>query len=889
MQNKTLSLLLACTFFANLFAPGVAAAQERVGRTELNITGYPEGVEYDKKRDLDFVHTSQKGFFGFAADKKDVDQAQLRLFLTTAPDDVFLYFLSTQKIPTSGKEFYASDDAPFVWVRSMPTANYRAALKRLNQMQEQGALFVEDYVNLISSPSDEIAAFGMAGLSELLVYANSLKETSFLTQLHAQFPKLVANVQARMKKLNGYEQREKDTLWGASHVLLAQLHKSYLLSGQKSPLGQPALQALFSDMSAKLREGWTNKERLHGPSASRAKLVESMTLAQTTYLGVDGFARVVNYLESKNTDLVGRPASKINTDYATLLSSAFVAMQQFYANNPSQLQADKAKLKTLMIKYANPGHSSALRMWAIIQLLTLYEPGNIVTGKAPEFLTQQEANQVADMIKNTFYCRMDGFAGDRNPFGLNSRELAEMQDMFATLYNKIRQDPQSYVMPVDKSGRAATPPCYVKPVNSINPRLQADEMVWDALGFALAWVAFDGIFYVGAKGIQGGKSIVKLGAQSLKMSSGTRTQFLKESIANSLNGARMAKRLDRVGVQINKTTVTKSGQQVTEPLFGGALPRTGDQIIGIQASQRFPGGRLKVTETANVAQFKNTGDVLEHFVEKVSIGSKADYRSIIAAEDVLHAGLTRIGPKAAVYQKTLPANLAKSVDGYAPGSIVANALRAPVDEMVALYIKRPVYLAGFFALPGFFSQARIQQNEANEKLEKEFRVDQQLAEQERDNELMFGPWYAAAQTQNAGAPQPAVVSEPKQKKASYADQLAEVSKKSPAEWIDSFFAWGVGNLLQVPGKTMRGEYFPVTQAGDAERRAILQNNPYVRIYQQKLEEKQKNQLQQPYPALQTADEDALGPDYAGQAGVQPATQDSYLTPEEEKWLKENGY
>lgn len=931
MTNQLISLVLIFAFIFNLFTPGIQlAAQELVGKPELNLTNFPEELLYDKKRDLDLVYTDKSGLAikewdsktkRFIANK-EVGQAQLRLFLNNAPHDVFIYFLSTQVIPAGTSEFYTSNTFPMLWVHSMPTENYKTALKRLNLMQEKNLLYMDDYVSLLASPSDEIASFGATMLSELVDYAATEKATDYLKALHTTYPHLPALLQKRLGKLAGHDERERNTLFAAIHLLLARVHASYKTTKETSPLTAPAINRLAKEMMTQLAESPTNKEKLHDFAFQhRQTLAESTTNALLIYYGPEGFARVMNFLESKNTDLFGRKQYKMESTFGSLQSASFNAFITQYVNRLSGKgrpvsSEERQQLKKLLFQYAAPGNSTNLRLLALGTLSMFYVPAQNKTlavlqpASAPfaSLLTEQEANWVADALKKDFYCPADGINGNKGRFGLNADKMAAFQDGVAAYYNQIRQDPQEWVTQIAANGKATPIPCYVKPSNTANPALRSAEQTTDAVFFFAWWVPFDLVFAGANAALRFGGQAKNLTKAALKMPVGQRQIFIKNSLQVTKRNATLSKGLDDVGVSMSKVVSTKYGHQVKPLVEKGIYPyRPKEEIVQIAVRQRYPSGDLRVTtiDGASISRtaaanavvkkghtgargLKDLDDVMYHYVEKVAPANKQAYREAIAAQDVLHTGLEKLAPSLPRIpaQKATGGNFGLTNEIYDTsslfdGSLLTAALREPAELGISLYIKRPAYVTLGFGVFGPFGQARENQNKAREQAATQARFNEQLKEQEEDkqlemNQLLQQTGYAtvdmtplATQTTQAQAP----VSQEK----SYTSYVEQLAKETPIAWLDGLFTWAIGGITQAAQGVVSGKYIPTKTASAAERRKILEQNPYLKIYTEQLRAKQERE----FVKMQTNPETL--PSY------QSATPDTLwaedqLTPEEQAYL-----
>lgn len=440
----------------------------------------------------------------------------------------------------------------------------------------------------------------------------------------------------------------------------------------------------------------TLKERVMGINNERVLNADYVALTLITYDGIAGFKRLVDYIDADNTNLKGeKRQNRLDQYNFPFLKSAFDYLAVFYLPQISSRETamnpnEQVLLVNTLIYYTNNG-SAPVKVLAMDLLTRLYAEtapkwtrgqGYDKGAKGGLAVSKKIANQIADRIK-AIYCRID--QSNESVYGLNSEQMQEMAEQLATAYNRVRRDAQGNFVQMNDDGRTMKrEACYVRNIQTRNRKVQAQELHDETMGFILSWVAFGGAIRLIGKGFSYVGCLARTANQARKLPAGQRIAFFKGTLKQMKQAKKAAQELSSMGVRVERVVEIpakkpsylgqkisslkqKLGMKPTEKPSSyvvNALTENNPtgKTLGYQITQRFPGGKVKITNIdgevvsraasspllpvkagAQKGTLRSVTELADKYVTKIPEGvSPAAYKEAIATENLLRSGLERV-------------------------------------------------------------------------------------------------------------------------------------------------------------------------------------------------------------------------------------------------------
>ena len=668
--------------------------------------------------------------------------ANVRQFLANAPKDALLDWLTQNELPQDNMQIGLNEYVPGLHLKRSAGESAKAALKNLTVLFENGELQVEDYISLLSAPSAEIAAFGAMALHSTFQEVMNSQDPSLIYLLLGFVPqiqtaavgrldKAYASPQANRAATPGHflvqkiapaqtESSQSVEMRGLLNLLLADIYALYRTAKTQEmrpqlqeeeqamwprqeytfftpdPMPESFYQKQKDRLLHSLDYARTLRERVMGINNERVLNADYVALTLITYDGVSGFKRLVDYIDAENTNLNGsKQQYRLDQYNFPFLKSAFDNLSLLYLPKISSRETgmdpkEKKLLVDTLINYANHG-SAPVQVLAMNLLTALYQESSPKWTRGQGYdkgaaggpaISTQTANQVADRIKK-IYCRLDH--ATQSVYGLNSEQMQEMADQLAIAYRRVRKDPQGYILPANKDGKAvAAQQCYVRDVQTRNQSVQAQEMAADTMNFILTWVAFGGALRLIGKGASYTASVARAANQARKMPVGQRIAYFTGTLKQAKRAQKAARELSQMGVKVERigqmpaakpsaftqrinSLKQKMGMKIKEKdntFVVDALRETNPkgQTLGYRITQRLPGGKEQITNiegevisrqmvTPNIpaklgaekGTLNSVTELAEKYVTKLPEGvSPAAYKEAIATENLFRTGLEEV-------------------------------------------------------------------------------------------------------------------------------------------------------------------------------------------------------------------------------------------------------
>ena len=670
------------------------------------------------------------------------ENASIRQFLANAPKDQLLEWLTKNELPQDDYQIGMNEYVPGLHLKKAAGESAKAALKNLNTLNERGELLIDDFIPLLAAPSAEVASFSAAVLNAIYQQALLTKDPATIYTVLGFTPAVQAavinrlnnaydNPQANRAVTPGHrlvqalapaqtESYQSVELRGILNLVLADIYSLYKLTqnpqirasleeqenamwqmGEYSFLTPDAKdEAFYKTQKDRLLHSLdytrTLRERVMGINSERVLNADYVALALITYDGIEGFKRVVDYIDEDNTNLQGeKRQNRLDQYNFPFLKSAFDYLAYFYVPQISSRETamnpnEKALLVNTLIYYTNHG-SAPVKVLAMDLLTRLYAEtapkwtrgqGYDKGAKGGLAISTKTANQVADRIK-AIYCRID--QSIESVYGLDSKQMQEMAEQLAIAYNRVRRDAQGNFVQLNDDGLTMKrEACYVRNVQTRNRKVQAQEFSNEAMGFILSWVAFGGAIRLIGKGFSYVGCVARTANKARKLPAGQRIAFFKGTLKQINQAKKAAKELSEIGVKVERIVevpVKKPsylGQKIGalkqkmgfKPKEGptsyvtNALTETNPtgKTLGYQITQRFPGGKVKVTNIegevinrtaaspllpvkagSQKGTLRSVTELADKYITKIPEGaSPAAYKEAIATENLLASGLERV-------------------------------------------------------------------------------------------------------------------------------------------------------------------------------------------------------------------------------------------------------
>lgn len=695
-----------------------------------DLLGRP--IDYNAQKD---ARTIKRGI--------STQNANVRQFLANAPKDALLNWLAQNELPQDNMQIGLNEYIPGLHLKRSAGESAKAALKNLTVLFENGQLEMEDYITLLSAPSPEIASFSAMALHNIIqeviinpdptyVYLLLGLVPQIQTAIVNRLDKAYASPQANRAVTPGHrlvqklapaqtESAQSVEMRGVLNLVLADIYRLYRTTEKQDihPQLQQEETAMWPQQEYtfftpdqmpesfyqkqkdrllhSLDYARTLRERVMEINDTRVLNADYVALTLITYDGVSGFKRLVDYIDAENTNLNGsKQQYRLDQYNFPFLKSAFDYLSVFYMPQVSSRETamepkEKKLLVDTLIHYANHG-SAPVQVLAMNLLTAMYQESSPKWTRGQGYdkgaaggtiISAETANQVADRIKK-IYCRLDH--ATQSVYGLNSEEMQEMADQLAIAYRRVRKDPQGYILPANKDGKAlAAQQCYVRDVQTRNQSVQAQEMAAETMNFILSWVAFGGAIRLIGKGASYSATLARTLNQTRKMPVGQRVAYFKGTLKQLKQTKKAAKELSQMGVKVERlverpaakpsaftqrvnTLKQKMGMKVKEPsaqtyvvdALKEANPK--GQTLGYRITQRLPGGKEQVTNIegevisrqavspnipaklgAEKGTLNSVTELAEKYVTKLPEGvSPAAYKEAIATENLFRTGLEEV-------------------------------------------------------------------------------------------------------------------------------------------------------------------------------------------------------------------------------------------------------
>lgn len=680
----------------------------------------------------------------------------------------------------------------------------------------------------------------------------------------------------------------------------------------------------------------THKEWWMGSNATRLLNAEYAAMNLIAYDGIAGFERLADFYESQNKitkfqaesptsfnlKKVSVPQqSVINTANFTQLQRAFSALTAKYGPQVADRQQamdpnELARLKNVLLKYANNG-SAAARVLALSTLADFYaKTGSKWTNRGYDkgaksglFISQQTANRVADVIKEKYYCPLVN-SPKSGVFGLNAQEMLKMTQMLADAYNGVRQDPQSYVV---QKGQQV--PCYVSLKQTLNRSAQADDLTDDAMWFVISWWGISAAFKAVSVGAGAAGNMLRAAKTAAKAPARMQPAAFKAALREAKDASALARQLAKNGITVERNYVyaangaknTGARQLVQDMTKTRVVHPTKELTTGYRVTQRLPGGTVT---TRNIEAAQNTRLLLTDgktaleaangpFSQFFDIAGEAAaslpksgaqlaaYRSAIATEDLMQAGLRTLSAQNAatgygMFKKIVPDAAGKMTTEYSPvylrlsatdplahynsagrlitgnvradllpamerpGAVLTAALQEPAREGLN-YLKWITGISARFYAYDLFSQPVVSKWEDRD-------YNQSVA---RQTEGMTPAEMAGENGQSPFRPE-----------KSYSDYFMD--NASDTGFTGAFFSLIGQGISRAATSTVKWLFLPKVSA--EERAALLEKNPYMQMYREKMKEWERS-----YELQQQAEEIVKNlPEYAEPSDTLPDTPPDYM-------------
>lgn len=931
-MKTLLCRMLALTFLLNVLTPDARLfAQEKKGVPAFSLTG--ADVNYSPETDeriAKSVFANMKVYDPATDTYKNwnptfVDEANLRLFLHNAPDAAFLDYITTHKLPADTWTVGMNEYVPGLNLQHNSDKVYSAVLRRLNLMLEKNQLPIEVYTDMIGAPSDEIASFAALNLVQVFKLLQQDPDTlhflvkSFVPAWQQAALKRLAQAsgqkndsavlapRAAMETLlkDQYRPVENIALRGNLHLFLATLRDAHRSTQIPDPVSPAKYKELADGVLQSVDYARTHKEWWMGSNATRLLNAEYAAMNLIAYEGIAGFERLVDFYESQNKvtkfqaesptsfnlKKVSLPQqSVINTANFTQIQRAFSAMTNEYGPQVASRQQaldpkELAKLRDVLLKYANHG-SAAVRVLALSTLADFYAKtgaqwtngrGYDQGAKSGLFISPKAANQVADIIKEKYYCPLV-ISPKSGVFGLNAQEMLKMTQMLGDAYNSVRQDPQSYV-----SQKGKSLPCYVSTQQTLNRSAQAEDLTDDVMWFIVSWWGIGAAFKAVSAGATAAGNMLRAAQAAAKAPARLQASAFKAALKEAKDASKMARELAKSGITVERSYVygTANGakntgvREAVQNMTKTRVPHPSKELTtGYRVTQRLPGGTVT---TRFIEPAQNTGRLLtdgktvlntsqgplSQFFdiagETVSTLPKAGpqltaYRSVIATEDLMHAGLKTLAAQNAatgfgMFKKLVPDAAGKLTVEHTPvylrlsptdpvahynsaGRMITGNVRAdllPAMERPGAVLSASLYgpsveglnylkwITGISAR--FYAYDLFSQPILNKWEDRDF--NQSVA---RQTEGMTREEIANADGKSPFRPE-----------KSYSDYFMDNAENSG--FTGAFFSLIGQGISRATTSAAKWLFLP--NVSKTDRDALLEKNPYMKMYREKMQEWEK--------------------------------------------------
>ncbi len=641
----------------------------------------------------------------------DKSDAQINQFLANGDKSGLVDFLTKNELPKDGIQLGMQEYVPGVFFTHQPQESAKAALGSLNKFFNNGQLDLTDLTALLAAPSPQIASWAADVLQNEFTIQEDTDLQLFYVLLSitpdvqkAVLKRLNALQQSPVSERDGLpgfslfkkiagkqvESTESVALRGKLELLLATLAGNYTTvlqqqwfksllqyentlkaSAGEEVAGFTALNDSFpssfydqrkKELLASMDYWRTLKEVVDNePNAPRLMNADYASMALMKYDGVAGFRKVIDFLDGQNKNLNGtKKQNNLDPANFSILNTVFNNFAALYLplieSRETALPAkQKTEIINALVYYVNHG-SAAAQVLALSLLSKMYEAagpkwtrgqGNDSGAKGGPVLTQQQANQVADKLKD-FYCRLD-MATDRPVLNLNAEKNLEMRTQLALAYNRIRRDAQGTIVDAKnpngepfithKGKRYYTTKTFqASPVEGGKQKIIASGWYWksrdgqtlrkltaqeikatqayerwgncyvrtgtepqkmglvasenkdDLMWFILSWVAIGGVFNLVGKGVSATGSALRLANQARKLPMGQRLAYIRSFTQQARQASKLSKELSNIGVRVERVAQKADGSSIVTNALTDLNPKGITQ--GYKITQRFPGGKV---------------------------------------------------------------------------------------------------------------------------------------------------------------------------------------------------------------------------------------------------------------------------------------------------------
>lgn len=611
---------------------------------------------------------------------KQSEGTNIRQFIKNGNPEEVLNYLKDANFPKENYSLGLLQYVPGMYITKTSESTDNAAIARLQTLLEQDQIPLPTLLELVDAPSYAVSTFSVTALIPLFNSVDQLindPETKpyiiqiFIPQVQQLLLNRLKKAEAAPASSSGvgrfleknlrlqYRDANNVALQGYILLTLGKIYTAGRKAGFKT-LTQEQYKTLIQKAMNLFTYTHTHYEFWEGPSAERVLAAQLATMALIAYEGPDGFKRVVDKLEESNTytRLVTPSASSFDVkkqnfpnqnnlapDNFLLLKQAFDALNAEYSPKLGRIsKAEKVKVGNMLVRYINKG-SAATRVLAA-GLLTQWYDKTRTLGEDKMFITHQQANQIADIIKNVYYCPLKR-ATKRGVFHLNGQQINEMLAQLSIIYQRVRRD----------SGYITAPgqpvPCFVSSgKNNVNLSVKAADLADEATWFIVSWGLYGKAFSWMAKG---GRYLANL-TRAVKVAAKT-GRSIPTVMREARVAARLTKELNKNGIQVTRTAVTSKGKTVTTDLAKPRVAPQSETWKGFTFTQQLPGGKLTQQQygparnaLGNAAakfspEFQHFNSIAQSYLGKFSAYTPAQlsaYRSALATDRILYAGLSEI-------------------------------------------------------------------------------------------------------------------------------------------------------------------------------------------------------------------------------------------------------
>lgn len=619
------------------------------------------------------------------------DQTNLRQFIKKGDAQDVLDYLKTNDFPKTEYSLSMLQYIPGLYITAHAQSTEQASMERLARLLENNQLPLWDLVELVSAPSDAVSTFAVSALIPVFgtpELFNDPQIREFAKQ--AVIPQLQNRLITRLnqeenqaagasptgqflgKKLHlQYRDGNSVALQGYSLLLLGKIRQlSASLGGDT--ISKAKYNTLIQKAMNLFTYSRTHYEFWNGPSQERITAANLATLALITLEGSDGFKRVVDKLEESNTytRFHGDTPSSFNIkkhvypqknnlapDNFPLLRQAFDALSVTYTKRLDSLSDyERVHLSNILVHYVNHA-SGATRVLAASLLADWYVRGahgifaNEEERPKHSIISTEQAFQLADWIKTTYYCPIK--QAQRHVFNMNGKEMNEMLAQLSLAYNKIRRDP-GYI-----SAPGKPVPCVVTSGSqNVNLHGTAEDLAAEAAWFVISWGIYGKVFSWLAKGGRFLANTTRAFKVAAKSGQGLSTSLREAKVV-----AQLTRELEKDGISVLRTAVTKNGKVITSNMRTPYVPAPGERVLGYQFSQHMPGGQVLTqkfglpnhllaqnpwgnTATAGFSpEFHHFNSIARGYLNRFSSMTARQlsaYRSTLSAERIFATGLGEI-------------------------------------------------------------------------------------------------------------------------------------------------------------------------------------------------------------------------------------------------------